>query len=133
MKMIYTTPNGRLAFEIEVATGKVAFEVAAAIQELFEEECCGSCKSKNIRFDVRTINENKYFKMRCSDCNATLDFGQKKDQKSLFAKRQDKDRNKIPNNGWYHYKGNSDHGDAYEGPAPANTKMNPPPGEETPF
>lgn len=132
MKMIYTTPNGRLAFEIEVATGKVAFEVAAAIQELFEEECCGACKSKEIKFDVRTVNENKYYKLRCSACNATLDFGQKKDGKTLFAKRQDKDRNRIPNNGWYHYGGaREDHND---GPPPAAPqKMNAPPGDECPF
>jgi hypothetical protein len=37
MKMSYTTPNGRLTFELEADTGKTAFAIVARIQELFEE------------------------------------------------------------------------------------------------
>lgn len=104
MKVTYTTPNGRLSFEVECATGKAAFEVVAAIQELFEEEACGCCKSAHIRCDVREISNNKYFKLLCNSCGATLDFGQNKDGKGLFVKRYDKDtKDRLPNNGWYIY------------------------------
>lgn len=101
MLVRYTTPNGRLTFEIEVTNAKVAFECVAAIQELFEEPNCGACKSEAIRCDVRTIDNNQYFKLLCLGCGATLDFGQKKDGKGLFAKRLDEDKHPLPNRGWY--------------------------------
>lgn len=106
MKLSYTSPNGRLAFEVEVASGKMAFEVVAAIQELFEEPCCGLCKSENIRCEVRTHDENKYYSLVCIDCRGQLSFGQRKDGKSIFTKRMDKDTKKpMPSNGWYHWSG----------------------------
>lgn len=104
MKVSYTTPNGRVTFEMELANSKMAFEAIAAIQELFEEEACGCCKAKNIRCDVREISGNKYFKLLCNACGATLDFGQHKDGKGLFVKRTDRDTHaQLPNAGWYHY------------------------------
>lgn len=106
MKMTYTTANGRLTFELEVATGKTAFEVVAIIQELFEVECCGCCKSKSIRHQVREVQGNKYYKLLCKDCGATLDFGQHRDNKGLFIKWRDKDsREPLPDGGWYVYEG----------------------------
>jgi hypothetical protein len=106
MKLTYTSANGRIVFEVDVSTGKQAFEVVAAVQELFEEECCGCCKSTKVRCQVRHSGDGKYvyYSLVCGDCAATLDFGQKQDGKSLFVKRQDKDtKAKLPNNGWYHY------------------------------
>ena len=109
MKVTYTTPTGRLTFEMELASGKQAFEVVAAIQELFEEADCGCCQSKNIRCDVREYDQNKYYKLCCNDCAAQLDFGQKKDGKTLFVKRRDKEGQDLPNRGWYIYQGHSSH------------------------
>ena len=103
VKLTYTTPNQRLTFEVEVQTGKQAFEVVAGIQELFEEADCGCCKSGNIRCNVRVHDENKYFSLVCNDCGAQLDFGQKKDGKTLFCKRRDEDKQVLPNRGWYVY------------------------------
>ena len=100
--MTYT--SGKLAFEVEVSHGKMAFEVVAAIAELFEEPCCGCCQSVNIRPQVRDIEAGKYFEWICLDCRAQLSIGQKKDNKTLFVKRWDKDRKQpMPNRGWYHY------------------------------
>ena len=105
MKVQYTTANGRLKFEVEVATGKAAFEVIAAVQELFEEEKCGNCDSPRIRCDVREYDGNKYFKLVCNVCGAQIDFGQHKDGKGLFIKRFDKDKRPMDHNGWYIWKG----------------------------
>lgn len=104
MKVTYTTPNGRLTFEVEVTTGKQAFEVVAAVQELFEEPNCGACGSEHIRCDTRDFDGNRYYKMVCTDCGAQLDFGQHKDGKGLFVKRSDREtREQLPNRGWYVY------------------------------
>lgn len=106
MKVSYTTANGRLTFEIEVTTGKQAFEVVAAVQELFEEPACGLCKSALIRCDVREFDNNKYFKLVCNACGGQIDLGQHKDGKGLFVKRLDKDTKKpLPNRGWYIWDG----------------------------
>lgn len=105
MKLTYTTPNGRLAFEVDVTTGKQAFEVVAGVQELFEEPACGCCKSANIRCSVRDHDNNKYFSLVCADCGAQLDFGQKKDGKTLFCKRRDENKQAMPNRGWYVWHG----------------------------
>ncbi len=104
MKMTYKTPNGRLAFEMEVGSGKQAFEIVAAVQELFEEPNCGACESPLIRCDVREFDGNKYFKLVCCDCGAQLDFGQHKDGKGLFVKRRDANKNLLPARGWYIWK-----------------------------
>lgn len=105
MKVTYTTQNGRLTFEMDLANGKLAFEAIAAIQELFEEPCCGLCQSERIRCDTREFDGNKYFKMVCNDCGGQLDFGQHKDGKGLFVKRKDENKQNFPNRGWYVWQG----------------------------
>jgi hypothetical protein len=101
MKVKYRTPNGRIEFELEATTGKQAFEIVAAIQELFEEPDCGLCKSKAIRCEVRHHDNNSYYKMLCLECGGVIDFGQRKDGKSLFIKRVSEDKKPLPNRGWY--------------------------------
>jgi hypothetical protein len=100
MLVRYTTPNHRLTIELDVTTGKQAFELVAAIQELFEEGYCGCCKSDRIRCDVREFDGNSYYKIVCMDCNAQIDLGQHKNGKGLFIKRT-KDGKVLPNSGWY--------------------------------
>jgi hypothetical protein len=104
MKVKYTTPSKRVEIELEVTTGKQAFEFVAAVQELFEEPACGKCKSEILHCVVREIQGNKYFSLSCAQCGAQLDFGQNKDGKGIFVKRYDKDKQPLPNNGWYHWK-----------------------------
>lgn len=116
MKMTYTTASGRLRFEMDATDRKQAFEIVAAIQEIFEEPCCGKCKSPNIRHSVRDHDGNKYYKMQCMACGAQLDFGQHKVGNGLFVKRKDKDGNFIPGNGWYVWSRDQD--GEYQQPAP---------------
>jgi hypothetical protein len=106
MKIRYTS-GSRLTFESEVPNPKEAVDWIATMQELFEESACGMCGKSNICFDVREYDGNRYYKMRCRDCYATLDFGQKRDGEGLFIKRKDAENNYLPNNGWYKYQGGS--------------------------
>jgi hypothetical protein len=127
VKVTYTIPNGRLAFEMDCSNGKAAFELVARVQELFEESDCGCCKSKNLRFTVREHDGNKYYNLRCADCSAQLDFGQRKDGTGMWMKRTDKDNRPLPNRGWYVYSGTTraatsqptNPADRFEEPAPA--------------
>ncbi len=104
MLVRYTTTTGRLTIEYEAATAKQAFEFVAAVAELFEEPECGCCKSKNIRPEKRVVGDYTYFAFRCGDCDAQLSFGQKKDLKSLFAKRTDENKQALGNRGWHHWR-----------------------------
>jgi ribosomal protein L40E len=66
---------------------------------VFEETKCGKCGSENLRFVVRTVDENEYFELRCMDCGAKLAFGSMKKGGGLFPKRKDGD-NWLPDGGW---------------------------------
>lgn len=105
MKVSYTSANCRLTFEFESDNDKTLVTNLAHIQEVFEEQTCGCCKSERIRFDVREFDGNHYYKLFCDECHATLDFGQHKTGNTLFTKRFEKDtRDPLPNRGWYQYK-----------------------------
>lgn len=117
MKVGYTTANGRLRFEDDVSTTKEAFELVAAVQEIFEEAACGLCGGPSLRFDVREFDGNSYYKLACNGCGATLDFGQKRDGQNLFIKRRDADGRPLPHGGWYWYRGNNTGGNS-NAPAP---------------
>lgn len=103
MKVTYTTANGRIQIEAEAASAKAAFEVVAGVQEVFEEPCCGLCKSTSIRFDVREFDKNKYYKLVCLACGGQFDFGQHKEGGGLFPKRRGEGKELLPNGGWYIY------------------------------
>jgi hypothetical protein len=105
MKIHYTNTNGRLQFEADAATVKEAFEWLSTIQELFEETACGLCGKENLNYEVREYDGNNYYKLVCRDCQATLDFGQRRDGNNLFIKRKDAEGNTLPNSGWYRYQG----------------------------
>ena len=93
-----------MKFAVVQLQGK-QYRVEPSIQELFEEPDCGCCQSRNIRCEVRHIDNNSYFKLVCADCTAQLDFGQKKDGKSLFIKRRDENKQPLPDRGWYVWQG----------------------------
>lgn len=94
----YVTKNGRLKLKYEAGDVKSLFKFVAATQEIFEEEACGACGSKSIRFNHREVDGNSYFKMACDTCGHQMDFGQHKTGSGMFAKR---DKGK---NGWYDWK-----------------------------
>ena len=102
MKITYQTKNKRLQVELEANTVKDAFKELAEFQDVFDEEQCGLCKSDTIKFQVRTVDGNDYFEMRCLACGARLSFGQHKVGDSLFPKRKKDDGTfDREHKGWY--------------------------------
>ncbi len=92
------TASGRLAIKVEGGTVKELFKQIAAIDEIFNaEHQCGLCQSTDLRFVVRTVDENDYYELRCK-CGGRFQFGQTKKGGSLFPKRRDE-----PNGGWSKY------------------------------
>jgi hypothetical protein len=121
MKVTYTTPTGRVQIEMEAPTVKDAFAGVAQLEEVFSEPCCGCCQSANIRPELREFEGNKYYKVLCTDCGATLDLGQYKDvARGLFVKRKSDDGAPMPRRGWYVYGGE---------PEPAPPAGHPPAGQ----
>lgn len=96
----------KLEFELDGAGQKELFKELSTIQEVFGEESCGLCGSKNLRFVVRNVDGNDYFELRCMDCGAILAFGQHKKGTTLFPKRKDDNNNWLPNRGWHKWQKN---------------------------
>jgi hypothetical protein len=105
MKFTYKV-NDRLdvCFDSDVHTD--AFETLMGVQEVFGISECGCCKSKDLRYSVRTDkDDNKYYDLKCQNisCRAVLSFGQKKKPKgALYPRRKKTDESKeyLPNGGW---------------------------------
>lgn len=105
MKMIYAA-SPELTFEVEVGNSKDAFAKLHEIQDVFTENSCGCCESKNVRFDVREFDGNTYYKMLCRDCRAQFEFGSHREGGTLFGKRWDKEaKQEKPNRGWFVFQG----------------------------
>jgi hypothetical protein len=103
MKAQYTSGNG-LVFDLEAEAARDVFSQVASIQELFEaEQECGMCKSREIRFSHRIVDDNSYYELVCRGCRAHFRFGQKKKGGELFPKRKDEDGHWLPNGGWSRY------------------------------
>ena len=100
MKLNYTTANKRITAEFEADTHRELFTQISKFQEVFEETKCGKCGSENLRFVVRTVDDNEYYELRCMDCGAKLAFGSMKKGGGLFPKRKDADGNWLPDGGW---------------------------------
>ena len=75
MKVTFTTNNGRMTAEFDVDTQTDLFEQLAYFQEIFGEEQCAKCGSENLRFQVRKVEDNLYYELKCVDCGAKLAFG----------------------------------------------------------
>lgn len=70
MKVNYTTLDGRLSVELDCSTQTELFEELAAFQEVFEDRTCRNkdgSESSNVRFQVREVDENKYYELVCVD------------------------------------------------------------------
>lgn len=100
MKVTYTTGSGRLTAELDSESPRELFKELARFQEVFEEDTCGKCGSTNIRFVVRTVDDNEYYELRCADCGAKLAFGVNKKGGGLFPKRKSADGAYLPDRGW---------------------------------
>lgn len=100
MKVDYTSSDGRLNCSVE-GDQKDVFKQLSEFQEIFENLKCGACDSDNVRFVVRTVDENDYYELKCQACYSKLEFGQTKKGDKLFPKRKDRDTNEYkPNGGW---------------------------------
>ena len=100
MNVTYNTPNGRMSVEFQVDTQVDLFQQLAFFQEVFGETGCGKCGSENLRFQVRNVEDNHYYELRCLDCGAKLAFGVMKQGGRLFPRRKDKEGTWLPDNGW---------------------------------
>lgn len=100
MEAHYKSRKGNLVLKVEGETQKDLFRELARAQEIFEAESeCGLCQSADIRFRVRTIEDNEYFELACA-CGATFAFGQHKKGGGLFPKRKGENGKILPSHGW---------------------------------
>lgn len=106
MKAHYKTKSGQLTFEVQAETASAVFKQIADIQEIFDQTQCGCCQSPDIRFRVRTVEDNNFYELICLGCRARFQLGQNKKGGGLFPKRKDADGNWLPNGGWEVYQGN---------------------------
>ena len=102
MKVIFQVSN-KLTFELEASTQKEIFQELATISEIFGNEMCGKCKSSNLRFIVRTVDDNNFYELLCLDCHSKVAYGSHKKGNTLFPKRKDDDGKYLPDNGWFKY------------------------------
>jgi hypothetical protein len=103
MKAHYRTKSGSLTVELEAADVKGIVKQLAAVQEVFEAETsCGCCNGTNIRFRVRSVEDNDFYELVCQDpaCHAKFSFGQFKKGGGLFPKRKDTTGEYLTNRGW---------------------------------
>lgn len=108
MKAHYRTKNGQITVEVNGETIKDVVKQIAIAQEVLEAEtACGmeKCHSTNIRFQVRTVDDNEYYELVCNDCGARFEFGQHKKGGTLFPKRRGEDGKPLPNRGWSKWEG----------------------------
>ncbi len=100
MKVNYTTNNNKISVEIEGDSHRDIFEQVSRFQEVFEQGTCGKCSSEDIKYVVRTVEDNQYFELRCANCAARLSFGANKKGGGLFPRRKDSDGSWLPDSGW---------------------------------
>lgn len=103
----YHSKNGRFSIDLEDADQRTMFQQVARFQEIFEEDTCGKCGNQNIRFVVRTVDDNQYHELKCTDCHAKLAFGATKKGGGLFPKRKDKEGNWLADRGWVKWDANA--------------------------
>lgn len=84
----------RVSVIVNSESQKGLFKELAAADEVFGEKNCGMCKSENIHFKVRTVEENDYYELTCDDCFAKLSYGQNKKGNTIFPKRKLADNGK---------------------------------------
>ena len=111
MKVLYTTRDGRLTFELEGQTQAELFEKLAQTQEIFENRRCTKFgeESDEVNFVVREVDGNKFYELQYAGENPKLwgcrkSFGQSKQNKGqLFPHRKGEDGEFLPDNGWMKY------------------------------
>ena len=117
--MKVTKNIGSYTFTVEESSVKKIWESLASINEIFGDEKCGCCGSKNITPSFRIVEKNKksydYYEMKCLEpkCRARLSYGQHQEGDGIFPHRKlgedgrpDRANGQYgPHNGWSRYKG----------------------------
>jgi hypothetical protein len=90
----------RLIIEAEAADVKTLFRELGSAADVFEaDDHCQACGSEPIRPHCRTVDGLEYYSLKCTECQAELSFGQRKDG-GLFAKRKDDLGHNLEDGGW---------------------------------
>ena len=76
------------------------FAQVASAMEVFGHSHCGACGSDNVTPQVREVDGNMYYELKCNNCHAALSFGQKRSGGQLFPRRKDKANNWLDKGGW---------------------------------
>ena len=95
----------KMNVQLDVETQRALFEQLGDLQDVFGESQCGACGCTDVRFQVREVDENKYYELVCPKCRAKKAFGCHKNGKTLFPKRKDAAGAYLPNNGWTKWDG----------------------------
>jgi len=104
MAKVYYRPYPQLTIELETSDQKDFVEQMAKIQEVVVHRCgkCGA-GAEEMTFQVRVVDDNKYYELKCNKCFATLAFGSHKKGGTLFPKRyteEEGEKKWLPDNGW---------------------------------
>ena len=78
---------------------KEVFKELSSAAEVFGQDTCGACGSKNVTPVCREVEGNTYYEMRCNACGCALGYGQRKADGVLFPRRR-KDDQWLPHKGW---------------------------------
>lgn len=98
MKVQYQVGNATV--EVDGKDVKDVFAQLSGAVEVFGNAVCRACGCNSVMPSVRENQGNTYHEMRCTQCGATLGFGQRKADGQLYPKRKDKDGNYFENGGW---------------------------------
>lgn len=102
--MKVTKTVGQYTIEVDGKDSKEAFVNMAGALDCFGETHCGACGSTELREQVRENGGHTFYEKRCMECNATLGYGQRKADGSMYPRRKDRDGNWMENRGWSVYR-----------------------------
>jgi hypothetical protein len=115
MKVRYKTDKCEV--EVEGSDTKACFAELSGALEVFGSSTCGACDSTRTAPSVREVEGNKYYSVKCLDCGAELNFGQRRQDGALFPRRKNSKTNEwLPNNGWTKWQGKPQSDDAADFP-----------------
>lgn len=111
MLQVKVRVSGNVEVIAEGETQADVFENLSRMQEVFGESKCGKCGGSDLQFITRTVDDNKYFELRCKAylkeenkfCGAKLAYGQHKKGGGLFPKRKDDEDKYKGKNGWVRF------------------------------
>jgi hypothetical protein len=101
MKVLYTTRDGRMTFELEGDKQTDLFRQIAMVQEVFEGTVCtdGKISSDVVNFVVRHVDDNDFYELQCVDKDKpALRYAKKK-----FGVHKGKDGTMFPKGSWVKY------------------------------